>query len=144
MSDALPPEILLEGYPPPMRAIAEELRVIVRRTLPEATERVRPGWRIIGYDVAVGRRIALTCFVWPEPEHVHLGFQNGVLMRDAAGILQGAGITKLVRWVTFEPADPIDPARLEPLIHECVRIAAMSPTERRFLAGSPPSAKDRP
>ncbi len=50
------PEIhaFLDGYPDRMIAIAERLRSLVRETLPDSTERVRAGWRIIGYDVPVG------------------------------------------------------------------------------------------
>jgi hypothetical protein len=68
--------------------------------------------------------------VWPEPEHVHLGFVNGVLMDDPDGILLGAGITRRARWLTFRPGDPIDGARLERLVLEAARVARMSRGER--------------
>ena len=64
--------------------------------MPEALERVRSGWSLIGYDLPVGRRTVYVASVWPEYEHVHLGFQHGWAMRDPRGVLKGAGITP--RW----------------------------------------------
>ena len=66
--------------------------------------------------------------------HVHLGFQRGVLMDDPRGRLQGRGITKQVRWLTFQPGDPIDPRVLAPLILEAARIAGLSRAEQMAIA----------
>ncbi|HET7028777.1 MAG TPA: DUF1801 domain-containing protein [Candidatus Limnocylindrales bacterium] len=133
--EAIPPEALLETCPPSMRTLAECLRRVVRATLPDATERVRPGWRLIGYDVPIGpRRTRYVCFVLPELEHVHLGFEHGVLMRDPDRQLQGAGITKQVRWVTFRPGDEIDPRPLATLLAEAARVAGLTAAERRAIA----------
>ena len=129
--DAIPPEALLERYPEPMRRIAEELRAIVRRTLPDAVERVRAGWLLIGYDVPVGgRRTSFCCFVTPESEHVHLGFKYGVFMRDADRVLLGQGVTREARWLTFREGDSIEPAQLRDLLREGARVARLSRGER--------------
>ena len=114
-----------------MARIAESLRVVVRRTVPEALEAVRPGWHIIGYDLPDGRRTTFFCWVWPQPEHVHLGFVQGVLMDDPDHALEGAGITRRARWLTFRPGDPIDDEMVTRLMVEAVRIARMSPGERQ-------------
>jgi hypothetical protein len=120
----VPAEALLEAYPPPMREIAERLRRIVKRAAPEAVERVRVGWRVIGYDVPAGRRrSAFFAWVWVQPEHVHLGFTRGSLMDDRAGRLEGAGVTKYARWLTFAPGDPIDERLLAGLVREAARVA---------------------
>lgn len=134
MHDSIPPEALLAGYAPPMQAIAHELRAIIRATLPEAIERVRSGWQLIGYDLPVGRQRRFGVWIWAQPEHVHLGFQRGNLMEDPDHRLEGRGITKLARWLTFEPGDPIDPAIVVPLLHECARITTMSAGERALVA----------
>jgi hypothetical protein len=126
----MPPQALLADYPEPMRRIGETLRGIVRRAMPEAVERVRPGWRLIGYDVPAGRRTAYFCYVAPEHEHVHLGFEHGVLMRDPDGVLLGAGITRKVRWVTLRPGDVIDEPLLAGLVREAARVATLSRAER--------------
>ena len=129
------------AYPAPMRAIAQRLRQIVRRALPDAIEAVRPGWRLIGYDIPSGRKTAFCCFVWAEQEHVHLGFQYGVFMHDPDRVLEGEGITQRARWLTFEPGDPIDEARAP---RADPRGGADHPTvTRRALRGPPrPSGPD--
>ncbi len=134
MTDTIPPEALLAGYPDEMRRIAERLRAIVRASMPEAIEAVRPGWRLIGYDLPIGRRTTFFCFVIPEAKHVHLGFKYGVLMDDPDRRLQGKGITKEARWLTFRPGDAIDPPMLDALIREGARVAGLSRPERLMLA----------
>jgi len=110
-ADSMPPEILLEDYPPAMAALAQGLREVVRAAVPEALERVRPGWRVIGYDVPLGgRRTAYFAWVMPERAHVHLGFPWGVMLLDRDGALQGDGEARRARWFTLaEPADLDDP-----------------------------------
>jgi hypothetical protein len=130
--EQIPPEALLATYPPGHRKLANALRNLVKRAVPEAIERVRTGWGVIGYDVPVGRGARLFAFVWPEPEHVHLGFQHGVLMEDPYGLLQGAGVTKRVRWLTLEAIGEIPPTA-EELLREAARLAAMSRGERVAL-----------
>ena len=127
--DAFPPEALLAPYPPGHQEVANALRRLVKRAVPDAIERVRPGWGLIGYDVPFGRRTRYFAFIWPEPEHVHLGFEHGVLMDDGDGLLQGMGVTKQVRWLTFQTVDDIPPTAGE-LVREAVRVAVMSRSER--------------
>lgn len=124
--DDFPPEALLDDYPPPMREIAHRLRDVVKAAMPEAIERVRVGWRIIGYDLPVGRRQVYFAFVMPENEHVHLGFAHGWAMSNADGLLKGEGITKRVRWLTFDAGDDIDVDRCIALVHEAAEVAAMT------------------
>ena len=127
--DQLPPEALLAPYPPGHQEVGNALRRLVRRAVPDAIERVRPGWGLIGYDVPVGRRTRYFAFIWPEPEHVHLGFEHGVLMDDPDGLLQGAGVTKQVRWLTLKTVKDIPPTADE-LVSEAARVAVMSQSER--------------
>ena len=132
--DPIPPEALLDQYPGPMRAIAERLREIVHSTFPDAIERARPGWHLIGYDLPTGRRTAYFAYVAPESEHVHLGFEHGWAMRDPHRLLQGSGITKQVRWLTFRPGDEIDQIRCAELLREAAAVASMSRAERVIRA----------
>jgi hypothetical protein len=135
--DQIPPEALLERYPEPMRAIGQRLRWIVLDTIPGAIERVRVGWGLIGYDLAVGRRSVYFAYVAPESEHVHLGFEHGWAMRDPGGVLLGAGITKQVRWLTFRPGDPIDEDACAELLREAAVVATMPRGERMLRATDP-------
>jgi hypothetical protein len=132
--DRVPAEAFLAGYPEPMQVLAETLRALVRRTVPEALEGVRLGWRLIGYDLPVGRRSVFFAYVAPEPGHVHLGFQVGTLMADPERLLKGAHLRlKKVRYLTFEPGQPIPEQTLVELIGEAARIAGLSRQERLGL-----------
>jgi hypothetical protein len=106
----MPPEMLLEDYPPAMAALAHRLRDVVAAAVPEAVERVRPGWRVIGYDVPLGgRRMAYFAWIMPERVHVHLGFPRGARLHDPEGVLDGEGQTKSARWFTLSsPTDLLD------------------------------------
>jgi hypothetical protein len=129
--DPIPPEVLLADYPGPIREIGEWLRGVVRRAIPDAIERVRPGWRLIGYDLPIGpRRTVYFAMIWAEPIHVHLGFQHGVVMDDPRNRLEGRGVTKQVRWVTLTPDSMLEGADLAELLREAARVAKMSRGER--------------
>jgi hypothetical protein len=123
-----------------MQAIAQRLRAIVTATVPDAVERVRPGWRLIGYDLPIGRKLVYFAYVAPEIEHVHLGFEHGWAMRDPDRLLHGEGITKQVRWLTFRAGDRIPRERCRELILEGARVAAMTRGERilRSMDGDRP------
>jgi hypothetical protein len=115
--ETIPVEALLEQFPEPHRELAERLRAVVLEAVPEATERVRAGWRIIGFDLAMGRRSAFFAWIFPELEHVHLGFPQGSFLDDRRAVLEGAGITKRARWLTYEPGDVIDETVAVELVH---------------------------
>lgn len=134
--DPIPPEALIAPYPEPMRAIARRLQRLVRRTFPDAIERVRPGWHLIGYDLPGHGRTVYFTYIAPEVEHVHLGFEHGWAMRDPQRLLQGEGITKQVRWLTFRPGDAIDQRACAVLLREAARVAAMSRGERSLRAAA--------
>ena len=122
--ESIPPDLFLSGFPTDIRAIAERLRAVVHEAVPEAIERVRTGWRLIGYDVPAGRRTRYFTFVAPEPEHVHLGFEYGVWMADPDGLLLGADLDlKKVRFVTYRPGDAIPTDALVRYTREAAELA---------------------
>ena len=129
--ESIPPELFLEGYPPGIRLAVERLRAVVKQAVPDAIERVRLGWRLIGYDVPAGRRTRYFAFVWPELEHAHLGFEYGVWMADPDNLLRGAHLNlRKVRFVTYEPGDLIPEAALVEYTRDAARLATMSREER--------------
>jgi hypothetical protein len=129
--EPIPPDLFLVGYPPGIQAVAERLRAIVLEAVPDAIERVRTGWRLIGYEVPVGKRSRYFALVAPEIEHVHLGFEYGVWMADPDHRLRGAHLNlRKVRFVTFEPGDPIPVSALVGYTREAAQLATMSREER--------------
>ncbi len=130
-TDTFPPELLMERYSPGIRRSVERLRKVVKKAVPDAIERVRPGWGLIGYDVPVGKGTRYFAFVWPEPEHAHLGFEYGIWMDDPDNILRGAHIKlRKVRFVTYEPGEPIPEADLVRYTRHAAQLATMSREER--------------
>ena len=121
-------DALLADFSPAHTVLAETLRRVVLDAVPEALERVRPGWRLIGYDLPVTRHGSFFAWIWPEPEHVHLGFPRGTLMDDPNGWMKGAGITKAARWLTYELGSDVDEARASTLVLEAARVALIPRT----------------
>ena len=140
--EPIPPDAFLSGYSSPIRDVAERLRDVVGEAVPEAIERVRIGWRLIGYDVPVGRRTRYFAFVAPEPEHVHLGFEYGIWIADPDRLLQGAHLDlKKVRYVTYEPGDAIPTDALVRYTREAADLASAGPM--RQTAGRDPDPRSR-
>ena len=123
-TDELPVDVFLDGYEPPIRDLAQALRAAVLRVAPDATERVRVGWRIVGFDLPLKRQ-AYFAWVFPERHHVHLGFPQGDRMEPRPGVLDGEGITKRARWVTWEPGETIDDDLVRELVLEAAALAAV-------------------
>jgi hypothetical protein len=134
MPDTFPPEALLADFAPPTVALVEELRALVRDAIPGVAERVRPGWRLIGYDAPVGRGTRYVAWIFPERVHVHLGFVQGVLIHDPCERLEGRGETKNARWLTWRPGEAIDAHAVRAFVQEAVRVTTLPRDERFALA----------
>jgi hypothetical protein len=127
----------LEEWPAPIASICQGLREVMGGAFPELDERLRPGWRLIGYDVRVGRRPVYLVWIWPQIEHVHIGWQTGTLMRDPKHLLHGAEENlKKVRYLTYPPGKRIAPAPIVEFTREAIRVASMSRGERDLLAAT--------
>ncbi len=136
------PEQYLSEYPPTIEDLAQRLRRLVKKTVPNTTEAVYPGWKLIGYRVNVlrasalpmsrrlhptwrskaGRRDAYFGFIAPFDDRVLLGFEYGILLSDPHHLLEGDG--KQVRHVTIRRAADIRQTALAALIAEAAQIAA--------------------
>jgi hypothetical protein len=138
--ETIPPEALLEAVPPACATTAQALRDLVAAVWPDARERVRPGWGVIGYDVPVGRRSVYTAWIWAQREHVHLGFVHGDALEDPDGALGGSRGVR-ARWLTLQPGAQPDRAIVARLLEEAARVAAMSRGERavRAVREAPPA-----
>lgn len=136
MNDPFPPEALLADYPPPIVRTAERLRRIVRRALPDAIERVRTGWRLIGYDVpAGGQRTRYVAWILPKPAHIHLGFEHGILLADPERRLRGAHLRlKRVRYFTFRPLIDVSDKELIAFLRDAAEVALLPTDVRTGLA----------
>jgi hypothetical protein len=114
------PEQFLATFPPEICALANQLRALVTRTVPEVDESVYTGWHLIGYRVRDGRRSRYFCFIAPFEDRVALGFEYGVLLANDAGRLEGTGTQ--VRHVTIRHVQDIREPDLAALIAEAATI----------------------
>ena len=100
---------LLEVCGPAARALAEAARNLILEVVPDATERLRPGWGLIGYNAP-----AYFAFVVPHEHHVRIGFEWGVALPDPSGLLEGDA--KQVRYVTVGSMDDLHTPALADLL----------------------------
>jgi hypothetical protein len=93
------PEDLLDGLSTDQAAIVQRLRRLVRSAVPDATERVYPVWRGIGYRHP---EAGYFCGIFPLRAHVGLAFEYGALLPDPNGYLQpGRTSSRKVRYLEF-------------------------------------------
>jgi hypothetical protein len=90
-SDRPTPDQFLATFPVEIRALADQLRVLIRRTVPNADEAIYSGWWLIGYRVRQGRRSHYFCYIASFADRVTLGFEYGVLLNNDADLLEGTG-----------------------------------------------------
>jgi len=121
VSQPLAPEDILAEHTPEVRALAERLRLLIRETIPEASEAAYPVWHGIGYRHP---EIGYFCAIFPLEHEVKLGFEFGVLLPDPTGLLQGQG--RQVRYVHIVSEKDI---RVRPL-RALLRAAANLPGDR--------------
>lgn len=91
--------------------------------MPEISEAVYPGWKLIGYRIHTEKRSHYFCFIAPFDDFIHLGFENGTMLTDNHKILAGNG--KQVRHVVIRSSADIKRVHLSPLIAEAAMIALM-------------------
>lgn len=121
------PEDLLDEHDDAVGPVARRLRAAVLTALPDAEERVRPGWHALTYH---DHDAGYVCGIFPAADRVGLVFERGARMNDPHGLLVGAG--RAVRSLVLQPGDQVDALPLEALVQEYVDLAlAVAATERR-------------
>ncbi|MSP14551.1 MAG: DUF1801 domain-containing protein [Chloroflexi bacterium] len=118
------PEEFLAPYHPEIQVSAQTLRTLVRQTIPNVTEAVYRGWKLIGYRQKEGRRNVYFAYIAPSPAGVALGFEYGFLLTDPEHLLQGNG--KQVRFITINSPEDIRAQLFADLIIQAARIAVLS------------------
>jgi len=137
MNDAGQPpvEVFLERFPPEIRATGLRLRELVRIAVPGSAEGVRTGWSWIGYGLPDKRAKRTFAWIGPERKHIHLGFQNGILLADPDRLLHGAEERlKQFRYLTFEPSIDLDETIVIDFLRRSADLAVMPAAARRALA----------
>ena len=112
-------EDILESHSPPVRALVERLRQIIRETVPDATEAAHPVWHSLGYRHPEG---GYFCGIFPQNDGVDLAFEFGVLLPDPDGLLQGTG--KQVRYLRLKSDKDIRVRALKKLLLAAISLPA--------------------
>jgi hypothetical protein len=105
---------LLAGHVPEVQAIARALRELVRRELPDATEQVDFGNRLIAFGRSTKMRDLLFAVI-PHTAHVNLQLSDGANLPNPDGLIEGTG--KRIRHVKLRSVE----AAGSPVLREIVR-----------------------
>jgi len=84
-------DTFLKGYSPQVREIAVKAREVILSVMPDATEKVYPGWKVIQYGAGVDMKSVFAA-ISPQRERVNLGLANGAGLPDPEGLLEGTGV----------------------------------------------------
>lgn len=103
-----------------MRDLAERLCAGVRPQVPGAEERVRAGWRAIGYP---DEQAGYFCGVFPRAGEVRVLFEHGAALGDPRGVLRGGG--RQTRYVPILAGEEIPWDALRDLLEEALRFGAI-------------------
>jgi hypothetical protein len=117
-------EQFLATYSAPVRRLAQAARKRILNVVPEASERVRPGWKLIGYNAP-----AYFAFIAPHDDHVRIGFEWGVLLADPAKLLAGNG--SQVRYAVIHTPRELQSQALAALLRTA---AALRPPRDRSVS----------
>ena len=118
-SPPIRPEDILSDHSPEVRTLAHRLRQLIGETIPEAGETAYPSWHGIGYRHP---QVGYFCAIFPQVNHVRLGFEFGVLLPDPAGLLEGSG--KQVRYASIWDEDSIPVAAIQELLRAATSLPA--------------------
>ena len=115
------PADILAPFPDGIRALAEEMRALIRDAVPGVEERAYPGWRGIGYHDA---QSGYFCALFPAADQVKMGFEHGASLPDPHALLTGSG--RRVRYVQLRlgaevPREAIRGLLEAALLHGAVR-----------------------
>jgi len=107
-------DTFLKGYSPQVREIAVRAREVILSVLPDATEKVYPGWKVIQYATGANMKSVFAA-ISPQRERVNLGLAGGIHLPDPDGLLEGDG--KAIRHIKLTSPE----AAGAPAVRELVR-----------------------
>jgi hypothetical protein len=104
---------------PALKPVADELRRLVKKTVPESRETVNP-WGIPSFDFH-----GPFCFMMVGKNHVTFGFTRGTSLADGGGLLEGTG--KNLRHVKLKDMAQVRDPNLRKLIAEAAALNRETP-----------------
>ena len=114
------PGEILRPFPPSVRRLANELRKLIRRTLPRVEEKAYAGWHGIGYH---DRQAGYLAGIFPQADCIKLYFEHGSVLPDPHHVLTGTG--SQVRHVSCWPDVPVPERAIRELLAAAIRFGAV-------------------
>lgn len=99
-----------------------ELRTLIRRAAPGASERGIPGWRIVAYEAP-----RIFAYLVPLADSVALGFNRGAELRDPDGILERVGKAAGARRYVIRGEADWKPKLIERFVREAFVLEQATP-----------------
>jgi len=131
-------EDILASHNPKVRLLVEQLRKIIRATIPLAGEAANDGWHSINFCHPTG---GYFCGVFPRNDYVDLVFEFGVLLPDTDGLLEGDG--KQVRYVRFKDEKDVRVRALKELLWAAISLPVKREVKLALIkAGAKPVYKN--
>lgn len=118
MTIADPADPLLEKLAPEVRALVQQLRVLVKELMPQVSEKVHLGWGVIHYRSGGSMRDTVVALD-PQRSYVNLEFGDGVELPDPAHRLEGTG--KRLRHVKIRSGDDVQNPEVRALLEVAAR-----------------------
>ncbi len=103
-------------------AWVRELRALVRRAAPGASERGIPGWRIVAYEAP-----RIFAYLVPLADSVALGFNRGSELTDADGVLERVGKASGARRYVIRAEGDWKPRVIERFVREAYVLEQATP-----------------
>ena len=110
------PEHILADHSPQVRALANQLRRLIRKTVPDAAEVAYPVWHGIGYRHP---EAGYFCGIFPHKDGVKIYFEYGTLLPDPGGILEGQSLKK-TRYINMKSIKDISNGPLKKLLRAAI------------------------
>lgn len=117
-----------------MRALSNHLRALVKQALPESSEQVKTGWKLIALYVPGRSKSVKFGFILPHADSVSFGFDWGVLLDDPDGVLQGADERlKQVRYLSYRSIREVKTRTAMRFVKQSAELSSMPRSFRMML-----------
>ena len=115
-------EEILKKHTKKILEIVNLLRDFLAQEFPNFQEKGYPVWKGLGYK---DPKCGYICGIFPYEDHVQIGFEYGILLKDKDKLLEGDG--KQVRYITMHTTDDIN----EKAIKDFLKQSLALPTSKK-------------
>ena len=116
-------ETYLESLNPEERALTQQTRQLIKEAIPQVTEKVHVGWRVIHYFGASSSMRDIVAALVPHRTYVNLQFGDGATLPDPAHRLEGTG--KRLRHVKIRSTADVQNPDVRSLLEAAARLRGL-------------------